>query len=219
MISYFCEIDINGKIVRSCSVPTDMLKLQIPAAFNTIVETSILINPETQYIDTSTQTAIDFPAKPSNYHSWNWASKQYEIQQTGLDKAKADKKLEIDNLRKNKEFAPISYDNKNLDANEEAIKNINGKLQELYARDATVNPPNQNTLIWRDADNNIHTWQAVPIYKSWLQGLAIEVASRTTSLYQVSWTKKTEIENLTTIDDILAYDITIGWPTGPYTII
>ena len=121
------------------------------------------------------------------------------------------KKMAINRTRDSLESSPITYDAKLLDADAEAIKNINGKLQELQAKETLNLPIDANSLFWRDADNVIHTWTDATAYKAWLQGLVIAIAERTSSLYQIAWQKKAEIDALTTIEELLAYDVEAGW--------
>jgi hypothetical protein len=161
------------------------------------------------YINQETVTA--FPSKPSQYHIWDWTSKTYTLNTQQLNLAKEKKVTEIDKLRGSKALQSVTYDNKTLDADAQAQSNINGKLQEIFAREAISLPLVSGEMFWKDTNNVIHSWSNQTDYKLWLQGLVIAISSRNTQLYSIAWTKKAEVEALTGIDDILAYDINSGW--------
>ena len=165
-------------------------------------------------------TIKTLPEKPSSYHKFDANTETWVLEQAMLDNAAAIKKNDIKLKRKLLELSNINYDSKNLQANEEAIKNLNGKLQELYARDANARPMQQSEMVWRDADNTVHQWNSQTIYKQWLQNFTIEIAARGTALYQRAWIKKAEIDTIITnpaltneqkLTELLNYDIETGW--------
>lgn len=166
-------------------------------------------DPNKYFIENS--SAVLFPTRPSEYHIWNWETKTYNIPIEQLNNAKEDKLQEINVIRSNFTIQPIYYDNKALDADTQAQANINGKLQEIFAREAANTPLTSGEMFWKDADNVIHSWTNQNEYKIWLQGLVIAISSRNTSLYATAWTKKAEVEALTDINDIINYDINTGW--------
>jgi hypothetical protein len=67
---------------------------------------------------------------------------------------------------------------------------------------------------WRDAENQMHwaneTPEQVLVH---LQELSRAIEDREQALLVAGWTHKANIEALTDIDAILAYDITSGWPS------
>lgn len=99
---------------------------------------------------------------------------------------------QINTIRAQKEQLPISYDGKTLDADEQATKNINGKILELESKNALGITIDTNTLFWRDSDNTTHVWTDAATYLAWLRGLAIAIAERTSMLYYIAWTKKAD---------------------------
>jgi len=109
---------------------------------------------------------------------------------------------QINAKRAEKEFLPISYDGKLLDADADAIKNINGQILRLESKMALVQTIDTNTLFWRDAENSTHVWTDVTEYLNWLRGLAIAIAERTSYLYYIAWQKKL---------DPLSADLEAGW--------
>ena len=172
------------------------------------------------YYDLEAEELVSLPAKPSEGYIWDGVTKSWVVDEENLVLINKRLKLTVDRIRENKEISTIPYDDKNLDADAEAIKNINGKLQELQAKEALSLPIDVNSLFWRDADNIIHSWEDVAAYKTWLQGLIIAIAERTSNLYQISWTKKAEIDailenetlpNEEKLQNLLSYDINAGW--------
>ncbi len=61
---------------------------------------------------------------------------------------------------------------------------------------------------WRDADNVDHT-----LTPAELVGLAAQMAIFGKTCYGVSWYHKSNVEALTTVSAVAAYDITTGWPS------
>lgn len=146
--------------------------------------------------------------KPSPYHVyingvWQTPVNITEIRNNVL--------REIDKYRINLSIQPIAYTNKAIDTDSTAQDNIKGKLQEIFAREAIGTPLPVESCFWKDADNIVHTFPDQATYKTWLQGLVIEISSRNTALYASAWTKKAEVDALTDVNDILNYDVGTGW--------
>lgn len=136
-----------------------------------------------------------------------WFSAEPQPTQEQLDAAAEtaaiNKKVaQINDKRAEKEFLPISYDGKLLDADADAIKNINGQILRLESKIALGQVVDTNTLFWRDAENATHIWTDVTEYLNWLRGLAIAIAERTSYLYYIAWQKKL---------DPLNADLEQGW--------
>lgn len=148
---------------------------------------------------------------PTELYTFNKVSDAWEITADTVNKVRVDKKAKIEQLRQNFSLQGIAYDNKILDADVQAQANINGKLQEIFAREAINTPLTTEALFWKDANNVIHYWANQNDYKAWLQGLVIAISSRNTLLYAVAWNKKAELEAFVNINDIIAYDVSIGW--------
>lgn len=152
-----------------------------------------------------------FPEKPSDYHNWDWETKTYICSTEQLNLVKLEKLKLLNRVRADLSLQPIPYDGKSLDADTQAQANINGKIQEIFARESANTPLSSGEMFWKDADNVIHSWITQNDYKFWLQGLVIAISSRNTSLYATAWSKKAEVEALTDINDIINYDINTGW--------
>jgi hypothetical protein len=154
---------------------------------------------------------LTLPERPNRFFLWDSSSYSWVLSSEEINRYKGILLLEINKVRGRLSLKPIAYDNKTLDADTQAQSNINGKLQEIFAREATNNPLTSSEMFWKDADNAIHSWNNQNDYKLWLQGLVIAISSRNTSLYATAWTKKAEVEALTDINDILNYDTNTGW--------
>jgi hypothetical protein len=196
----------EGRILRLISVPEDSINDQINTGEYLLEGVADIW---TNYIEDGLIKLI--PSKPSKYHTWDWANKIYVLSNTGISDSKLDINQLIETKRGSLALTPITYDNKTLDADTQAQSNINGKLQEIFAREAISSPLVSGEMFWKDTNNVIHSWSNQTDYKLWLQGLVIAISSRNTQLYSIAWTKKAEVEALTGIDDILAYDINSGW--------
>lgn len=122
-----------------------------------------------------------------------------------ISKVKANVKTQISNKVEELRYSPISYDSKNLDANIIAQTNISGKIAQLQ-NEISLSIVSGN-LFWKDADNIIHTWTDPAVYLEWLQGLQIAISNRTSTLYQTAWAGKGEVDLLTTLDEVLNYNI------------
>lgn len=155
------------------------------------------------------------PARPespySRFYNWNIEQEDWVIQEEQESDVIALVFSSIDTTRSNLALQPIAYDSKSLDADTQAQSNINGKLQEIFAREAIDSPLVSGEMFWKDADNVIHSWTNQTDYKLWLQGLVIAISSRNTALYATAWAKKAEVEALTDINSIINYNVNAGW--------
>lgn len=118
-----------------------------------------------------------------------------------LQELKQDRKNQITVLRETKNQEPITYQNSLFDCDETAQRNIQAWTTNI---NAGTNPP--AGFVWRDYNNVDH-----PADVDFILGLNAAVVARGTQLYQTSWTKKSEIDALTTAEAVNAYDITTGW--------
>lgn len=164
-----------------------------------LLENSVegLYSSEEFYIDPATKTPVVFN-KPGRYHKWSWLTHSWS---EDLESAISTTKTKIDDLREIKIYEKILYNGSYFDADEKAIRNI-GNWQIQLAAGASV-PRN---FVWRDADNIDH-----PADASFINGLGEAITLRGSLFYQVAWQHKANIEQLTTVAEIEAYDINIGW--------
>lgn len=171
----------------------------IQTAENTVFENQP--NPENYYLDQNLTLQLLVSPKPSLVHVFNRATNTWEISQNFLPKVKRDKLMEINKYRGKLLAEPITYQNSPFDCDETAQRNIQAWTTNI---NAGTNPP--AGFVWRDYNNVDHAADA-----SFVLGLNAAVVARGTQLYQTSWTKKAEIDALTTVEAVNAYDITTGW--------
>jgi hypothetical protein len=122
---------------------------------------------------------------------------------------KAEVIAKINSLREVKSTQPITYLTITYDADQTAQNNIQGKILEIQSKIALALPMTE--LFWKDSSNTVHIWDTKENYLVFLQNLAILIAERNTNLYAISWTKKAEVEALTTVSDVVTYNINLGW--------
>lgn len=147
--------------------------------------------------------------RPSQSHDWDWVSKTWL---PNLAHAKEMFKARIDGERVRRNTLPIAYDGKNLDADATAQKNLADKLAGVKERIRLGVGMPMDKMVWKDADNIVHWWNDLQAYCDWLAGYVIALEDRGTALYISMWQHKLNIDALTTIEEILAYDTTTGWP-------
>ncbi|MBE0438029.1 MAG: hypothetical protein IBX56_19800 [Methylomicrobium sp.] len=209
MKHYLIYRNTTGQVLRSGTMQTETpLSSQIFAEDEVAMELSEpLENSQGVYVDLSnTPTVAAFPTKPSDYHTWDSTTL---IWVEDIDALRRDKIAKIKEKMLTLKFSPISYDDKLVDADETAILNINGKMQEIAASESLG--LSMVNLVWRDHNNTTHSWESATAYKAWLQGLVVAISQRGTSLYGISWAKQAEINSLSSMEDLQNYDIDLGW--------
>ena len=127
------------------------------------------------------------PDKPTPHHVWDTPRECWVVD---WDQLLARQYREIEAQRVLNTTAPLSYDGKMVDAGSTAQTNVKSKLEELRARIELNTPLPVEQLIWRDANNQLHTWTDQQAYYHWLLGYAIALSERTTQCYQVAWALK-----------------------------
>lgn len=149
------------------------------------------------------------PTKPTKFHEWN---AELESWVPNCELAKAAKKSEIKKELSKRSVNPISVGNILLDASAASQKNLADKLQEVNERIRLGLNMDQSMLVWRDATNAVRCWGDLESYRDWLSVFAIALAERGTRLHQAAWTHKDMIDSLGTVEEIMNYDASIGWP-------
>lgn len=131
------------------------------------------------------------PPAPSLEHQWDWATRSWRA---NLSAARASKIKAIEAAFLAAMDAPIAHQGARLDADSVAQRNISAKLQEIAQRRALAMPMPAETLIWRDADNSLHTFNSQDDLANWLGALAIAISERGTRLYAWSWGQKALVQ-------------------------
>lgn len=142
---------------------------------------------------------VRFPERPL-YSSWDWDQKSWLPDLVAL---RAYKLKAITKQFEESRVAPVEYDGALLDADLVAQKNVSDKLVEISSREAAGTPMPDQLLVWRDADNLMHTFEDQASYKAWLQGLVVAMATRGTMAYVTSWTRKAQLEAATTYEELI----------------
>jgi hypothetical protein len=148
---------------------------------------------------------VDLGAKPSPWHYYDYPASQWVMD---WDKARAARRAEVDAERSIRTNAVIVQDGITLDADLASQRNVTDKLGEIADREALADPMPAELLIWRDHDNVSHSFADQATYKAWLQALRIAIAQRGTELYVWAWTKKAQIDAATTLEELMAVDLT-----------
>lgn len=170
---------------------------------------SIPLNDVLNYAyDAVTDTFKLVGQQPSFYHEYDPATLSWVVSLTLVLESKTKDLLE---QFSSKSMAPIAFDNHTLDADQTAQSNLKSKLQELDARIALNSPMPANQLFWKLADNSVVTFSTQESYHDWLRGYGIAMSERGTALYMAKWRHQAAIAALTTVADLQAYDVTIGW--------
>ena len=149
------------------------------------------------------------PERPSPHHEWDWPTKSWL---PNLDAAKAAKKAEIEAEHSRRINEPLLYDGKVLDADQAARDNLKAKLEEVRERIRLNMPMAPELLVWRDNDNQTHSWPTIEAYRDWLAGYAVAMSERGTRCYTCAWYHKDTLKQLSEMEAVLNYDLTQGWP-------
>ena len=166
----------------------------------------VLVHPEYSYVENGEWVwAPDAPP----HHEWDWATKSWL---PNLDAAKAAKKGEIETERNSRINEPLIYDGKVLDAGQAARDNLKARLEEVRERIRLNMPMAPELLVWRDNANVTHSWPTIEAYHDWLAGYAVAMSDRGTRCYACAWHHKDTIEQLTTVETVMNYTISHGWP-------
>lgn len=144
----------------------------------------------------------------SVYANLTWVSgdsipSQETLDGCRLEICKSIVREKVNEYRKEWLFDYFTYDDKHWDCNKDGRDNISG-LNLISVLNGGNLPPG---ITFRDHDNV--NWPATAAY---MGGMAGALLTFTNSGYVVSWNHKAAIDALTTIEEVLAYDITTGWP-------
>lgn len=195
----------TGEILRTVTAPDDLIADNVQAG-EAYLETSEFVTGDTHYVDS--WGLVEKPPRPSGFHQWDSVTRQWAAD---LPAAKAFVQQLVDRQRARRIAFPLAYDGKSLDADESARTNLSNKITEMAQRASLSLPTPAELLVWRDADNNTWSWATPVEYANWLGGFAVAMAERGTLNYMTAWQHKTNLDALTTVEDVLAYDFSGGW--------
>lgn len=161
----------------------------------------------THYVDANGSVS-EFPARPSNYHNWNWTTLNWSLAESGIDKARERRKAEINKLREEKMSEPILFNGALFDADPASLQNMQGVMARIERGDGLT----AGWIGWRTYDNSMVWANSSPEeVLSNLRSIASELENRKQSLLTTSWQHKEAIAMLTSLDQVLAYDTSQGW--------
>lgn len=133
------------------------------------------------------------------------------------DSVQAQLSRELDRERSRRNQYAIEVNGVMFDGDKVAQDNLKSKIEEVRSRiDLGIEMP-QELLVWRDANNQTHSWNTIGEYYAWLQTHAVALSDRGTRLYIAMWAHKAAIQALIDteepIDAIASYDVTKNWPS------
>lgn len=154
---------------------------------------------DTHYFDGT--AFVQIPAKPSEYHDFDFETKSW-IEPGGLlDDLKQQKTAAIDKRRETLSTAPIEFRGALFDADKTAQANISAWLNVINSG-ASV----PEGFVWRDALNVDH-----PADAQFVRELATAMTLRGTAMYAAAWAHKAAVGALNSVADVLAYDVQTNW--------
>lgn len=133
--------------------------------------------------------------KPSVMHKLDPETPQWILDLDQITLYRHTLKQRINSKRERLLQDPILFYSNYYDADERAITNLQMWRNQVLP----------DGFIWRDSSNEPHI-----INEEFIDGLLYAIAVRGTHLYQVSWSKKAEIDALD-YDGLISYDIDYGW--------
>jgi hypothetical protein len=197
----------SGEIValQSCSTEMPFVQPGFVLVSDTYPDRGS-IRPDSHYVNSAGEIVKYSPElfaarfeRPSLRHQWD--VQQGWVDQSTLPQVKADKTEAINVEREHRGVLPITFQGIEWDADDLSQRNVSAWMASIAAGVAI--PPG---FTWRAADNTNH-----PADAAFVNGLGAEITLRGTVLYQTSWGKKAEVEALTTVQAVKAYDVTVGW--------
>lgn len=199
----------TGEILQNiAAVDADAALYETPSR-GVILATEARLDTE-WYYDTAQGQFIAIPAQPSKFHVWNSATKTWNPQLSRAKRARLSDALK--EYRSRKEL-PIIYDAKTLDTDNEAREQLMFKALEFAERVRLKQPANAAARVWENADGTFHTFATDNGFRNWLGGFVITISERVAQQRLVLRMHVQNIRALTTVEAVLAYDITTGWPT------
>lgn len=196
----------TGRINRIVDVPVGHAALNAQQDEDWIPVT--VENDETHYVDVATMQLVAIPLQPTEFHDWDATFKQWSPQLAEAKKAKL--ALLLQEYRRRKEL-PIAYDSKTLDTDEPAREQLLFHAFEFAERARLNQPAPAAARIWENADGTFHSFATDTGFRNWLGGFVITLSERTAQLRIAARQHAQAIRALTTVEDVLAYDLTTGW--------
>ena len=143
------------------------------------------------------------PPRPTDFHDWSGVTKSWL---PNLDAARESKLQQVSAELNTRLYLPCN----GFDADKISRERISGMIARLQRGDGLP----AGWMGWRDAANEMRwvTDDAATVLAN-LTALSRAIEDREQALLVAGWTHKANIAALEDIDAILAYDVTVGWPT------
>jgi len=139
-----CETDEHGKVLNQCSVQDDELENGGVYFDSICFQECYLVGAQ----------RIEVPARPSQAHTWNWVTKQWDID---IELLRVGKLIEIKASRDSAEYGLFTYSGYTLDGDSDAQRRLAGLVSPAKAAIAAgVTFTKEFTL----ADNSIVAFTA-----------------------------------------------------------
>lgn len=181
-----------------------------------------LDRPDYIYVDTPFETDLgtkyydgtqflDLPEQPSEVYDWKLSERAWV---PNFERLVDSLLREVGRMFLQSKDSPLTVEGVSVDGDETAQTNVKSKLEEVRLR-RELGLTEQTSLVWKGADNAIHTWGDLDSYYAWLSKYAVSLSARGTQAYQSWWQHKAAIQALADagdVDALLAYDVTVGWP-------
>lgn len=177
-----------------------------PGSSQGFVEVPEDTKPETHWFDNGVLTRYrtdNYKAIPLIPSKWCPRTEKWQDARN-ISELLSAKLIEIENERDKRINEPIEFSGIVVDADSTAKNNITNKLRELITATELGIPTTQESLFWRDANNQNHSFGSVSEMKTWLQGLFVAISARTTEAYSWSWEMKNRANQATNTTELLA---------------
>lgn len=203
MIYYFAE---TGQITRRADVPFDEASL-CALDGEQWIQSDDAVSDATYFIFNGAITP--FPAQPSPAHVWDWGLYDWVPSPAALAELKFARSEAVNALRDQKRAAPISYMGILFDADSASVANMQGLATRIERGDGLT----LGWIGWRTWDNTM-VWasEGASEVLAHLHALARALEDRQQSLLLAAWRHKAALLQCEGGADVLAYDITVGWP-------
>lgn len=178
----------TGSVVRVCTLPEDHINDNILPSEDFVVG---VVDGQVYYIDLDTKQPTAYPAKPSIYHQFDFAAKQWVDNRTLAmvkDMAWGSTKA----LRTQKEAAGFTWDGSVLDSDQVSQQRIMGAVQL-----AGMNPA--FTIPWTLQNNTVRTLNAAE-----MMAVGAALGAHVAAIFARAQELRLEIYAATTIADVEA---------------
>lgn len=192
----------TGELLRTAQLP-DSFDIQ-----GHISENEVAVDGVQPFDTYRTETGIaTMPPRPSNCHDWDWTTKTWK---PNIANALANKSAAVSQEFAIRTLQPVQYDGAPFDADEVARGRIIATITRMIRGDGLP----AGWVGWRDYDNAMHWGEdTTETVRAQLAGLSAAIEDREQSLLVAAWQHKAALAALTTVEDIIAYDVTTGWPS------